>query len=664
MAYDPYNTLSGLERWASIEAGLIASTDATSKGKRIPADIKPGYKHILNAEQIGRKRLLLIDPATGELITTGKKLGQTFKPQDIIRILLTQPELMEEISDLSNMMRGAPGKPSGFVINTGREFHFEGAKYVSKTHNIGRPIVLPKGQQHLIKRMLSGIGKTVEGQFVFHPEILAEIEMVDKAMRTGGITGALPTAGTGRQWTKEILSRYTGDLKASTSEGLINQLLKFKDNLTRIVTPSTTVLPDNFAGTKKFLQQKPIEMGQLANMLKKQSTETMALINKLATVGEQPELAARIEKLWLKKKDPFGWEIRTEQRTFEQTLEKGSKRYQVNLQREELLKAIDEIPGDDFDKKGNRTTKGLLRERIKQRHLATPDPEIIKAKKKRPKRAVSGKQIHKTNTVSKHELEALRLEEWHKNRQLLQPEREGKPSRAYIEETGKRSKYPPLLTKTVPEWKKRTVESFKKEPHFLVEAQNKIDVKPTKAEASLARARLESGGHAAGWGPTKYPLTQLGPELGDTGARLQGAGTALPKHFYQRMDDTLKLEQWHKQRQLLQASREGIGPIPAVVGTPAPAIAELERISQAGGNIGAQRTPGQPTRPFDVVPGPVDDVKLAEKAKAVAGKAKFNIPSSPWFSSIRKVPKSLMPLMILAGLVGTMGSNQGMKNAA
>ena len=649
MAYDPYNTLSGLERWASIEAGLIASTDATSKGKRIPADIKPGYKHILNAEQIGRKRLLLIDPATGELITTGKKLGQTFKPQDIIRILLTQPELMGEISDLSNMMRGEPGKPSGFVINTGREFHFEGAKHVSKTHNIGRPIVLPKGQQHLIKRMLSGIGKTVEGQFVFHPEILAEIEMVDKAMRTGGITGALPTAGTGRQWTKEILASYTGDLKASTSEGLINQLLKFKDNLTRIVTPSTTVLPDNFAGTKKFLQQKPIEMGKLAELLKKQSTGTMALIDKVAKT--QPELATTIRELFLKKPiydESLKLEQWHQQKRLLQAPREGigsipaaKEGLRTNITRSELLKAVGEIEGE-IASKGKATTKGLL-----LRHIVDVMPEKEpKPKWVRPKRKEILAGIH---SESKLLVKGPGVD-WH-----------GLVKAKYK----KGVKTPAYWKKLTGHKRQRTVESFKKEPHFLVDAQNKMDVKPTKAEASLARARLESGGHAAGWGPTKYPLTQLGPELGDTGARLQGAGTALPKHFYQRMDDTLKLEQWHKQRQLLQASREGIGPIPApAVGTPAPAIAELERISQAGGNLGAQRTPAQPTRPFDVVPGPVDDVKLAEKAKAVAGKAKFNIPSSPWFSSIRKAPKSLMPLMILAGLVGTMGSNQGMKNAA
>ena len=597
MAYNPIqsNILSGLEKYASIEAGLIASTDATTTGKRMPADIKSGYKHLLNVEQMGRKRLLLIDPATGNYIA-GPPRGQTFKAKDIVRVLLTQPELMKEISDLSNMMRGAPGKPSGFVINTGREYRFEGAEHRSKYRNVGRPIVLPKGLNHIIKRMLAGIGKTVKGEFVFHPEILAEIEAVDKAMRAGGVTGALPAAGTGKQWTTEVLTRYSGDLKASTSEGLINTLLKLKDNLVRIIDPKTTIIPEGWAGTKKFLQQKPIEMGKLAELLKKESTGTLALIDKVAKT--QPKLAARIRELFLEKKDPMAWEIRTQGRTLEHTLEKGSKVYQVNLQGEELLKAIDEIPGKELNKNGKRTLKGHLKDRVKAIHPNAPAPEVIKAKEKIPKRAVSGKRIH---------------------------------------EQGTRGRHPRILTKTVPRWRKNTVGSYKGKVHFLVDAQKNISVKPTKAEASLATARLESGGHAAGWGATKYPLTELGPELGDTGKRLPGKA-----------------------------------PVAKTSGVKAPPIAELERISQAGGNLGVQRVD------IREVGGQVDDVKLAEKAKAERlrknikqlpsrqqiGKAKFNIPSSPWFRSIKRAPKSLLPLMILAGLIGTMGSNQGMRNAA
>ena len=220
-------------------------------------------------------------------------------------------------------------------------------------------------------------------------------------------------------------------------------------------------------------------------------------------------------------------------------------------------------------------------------------------------------------------------------------------------------------------WKKltghkrqKTVASFKDEVHFLVDSQKKMGGKPTKAEASLTAARLESGGHAAGWGATKYPLTELGPELGDTGKRLQGGSpSSTPAGTEAR-----KLQEWHAQREGLSTGASGRGQGSAVTSLTVEgkhaSIANLERISQAGGNLGAQRSPMQPTRPLEVVPGPVDEAKLAKEAKAVAGKAKFNIPSSPWFSSIRKAPKSLLPLMILAGLVGTMGSNQGMRNAA
>jgi hypothetical protein len=604
MAYNPIqsNILSGLEKYASIEAGLIASTDATTTGKRMPADIKSGYKHLLNVEQMGRKRLLLIDPATGNYIA-GPPRGQTFKAKDIVRVLLTQPELMKDISDLSNMMRGAPGKPSGFVINTGREYRFEGAEHRSKYRNVGRPIVLPKGLNHIIKRMLAGIGKTVKGEFVFHPKILAEIEAVDKAMRAGGVTGALPTAGTGKQWTTEVLTRYSGDLKASTSEGLINTLLKLKDNLVRIVEKGTVVLPEEWAeGIKpaphpktgkmmqpmeilkaRHLAQKPIEMGKLAELLKKQQTGTLALIDKVAKT--QPKLATTIRELFLEK-----------------PIYDGSG---TSVTRSALVEAIGEIEGETLSK-GGRTTKGLL-----LRHVTENFPEReARPKWVRPER----KEI------------------------LAGIGRESNLIRKAPGESWKRGDLKKRMWIDIPGHKRqKTVGSYKGKVHFLVDSQKKMGVKPTKAEASLATARLESGGHAAGWGATKYPLTELGPELGDTGKRLPGKA-----------------------------------PVAKTSGVKAPPIAELERISQAGGNLGVQRVD------IREVGGQVDDVKLAEKAKAERlrknikqlpsrqqiGKAKFNIPSSPWFRSIKRAPKSLLPLMILAGLVGTMGSNQGMRNAA
>ena len=64
--------------------------------------------------------------------------------------------------------------------------------------------------------------------------------------------------------------------------------------------------------------------------------------------------------------------------------------------------------------------------------------------------------------------------------------------------------------KKIPRFRGKSVASFKDTPYFLVDAQKNIDVRPTKAEASLAAARIETaGGHAAGWGKNQISFNRV-----------------------------------------------------------------------------------------------------------------------------------------------------------